>query len=114
MPIGTGELRRTHSRVVWMFRPVERSMTVSAPQRVAQVIFSTSSSIEEVTAELPILALTFTRNRLPMIIGSISGWLTLAGSTARPAAISSRTVRGSRFSRMATYSISGVTSPRRA
>ena len=25
-----------HSRVVWMFLPVERSMTVSAPQRVAQ------------------------------------------------------------------------------
>src|ERR1700754_3974337 len=65
-----------------MLRPVERSMTVSAPQRVAQVIFSTSSSMEEVTAELPILALTFTRNRLPMIIGSISGWLTLAGGAA--------------------------------
>ena len=29
-----------------------------------------------------------------MIIGSISGWLTLAGSTARPAAISSRTSSG--------------------
>ena len=47
VPIGTGELRRIHSRVSWMFRPVERSMTVSAPHRVAQVIFSTSSSIEE-------------------------------------------------------------------
>ncbi|CAM5633820.1 hypothetical protein SGLAM104S_04168 [Streptomyces glaucescens] len=65
VPIGTGESRSTHSRVVWMLRPVDRSMTVSAPQRVAQVIFSTSSSIEEVTAELPMLALTFTRNRLP-------------------------------------------------
>ena len=32
-------------------------MTVSAPQRIAHTIFSTSSSIEEVTAELPILAL---------------------------------------------------------
>ncbi len=89
-------------------------MTVSAPQRVAQVIFSTSSSMEDVTAELPMLALTFTRNRLPMIIGSISGWLTFAGRTARPAAISSRTTSGATFSRMATYSISGVTSPRRA
>ena len=59
-------------------------MTVSAPQRVAHTIFSTSSSIEEVTAELPMLALTFTRNVSPMIIGSISGWLTLAGITARP------------------------------
>ena len=73
MPIGTGELRRIHSRVSWMFLPVERSMTVSAPQRVAHVIFSTSSSIEEVTAELPMLALIFTRKFRPMIIGSVSG-----------------------------------------
>ncbi len=112
--MGTGELRSTHSRVVWMLRPVDRSMTVSAPQRVAHVILSTSSSMEEVTAELPMFALTFTRNRLPMIIGSISGWLTLAGSTARPAAISSRTISGETFSRSATNSISGVISPRRA
>ncbi len=89
-------------------------MTVSAPHRVAQVIFSTSSSMEDVTAELPMLALTFTRNRLPMIIGSVSGWLTFAGSTARPAAISSRTTSGETFSRIATNSISGVISPRRA
>lgn len=114
MPIGTGELRRTHSRVVWMLRPVERSMTVSAPHLVAQVILSTSSSMEEVTAEFPMLAFTFTRNRLPMIIGSISGWLTLVSRTARPAAISSRTTSGSTFSLIATYSISGVISPRRA
>src|SRR5919198_1354081 len=33
--MGTGELRRIHSRVSWMFLPVERSMTVSAPQRDA-------------------------------------------------------------------------------
>ena len=46
-PIGTGELRRIHSRVSWMFSPVERSITVSAPQRVDQIIFSTSSSMEE-------------------------------------------------------------------
>ena len=60
-------------------------MTVSAPQRVAHVILSTSSSIEEATAELPMLALIFTRKLRPMIIGSLSGWLTLAGRTARPA-----------------------------
>ena len=30
------------------------------------------------------LALTLTANALPMIIGSISGWLWLAGITARP------------------------------
>src|ERR1022692_4164377 len=43
VPIGTGELRMIHSRVSWMFWPVDRSMTVSPPQRVDQVIFSTSS-----------------------------------------------------------------------
>ena len=102
------------SRVSWMRLPVDRSITVSAPHRVAQVSFSTSSAIEEVTAEVPMLAFTFTRNRLPMIIGSLSGWLTLAGSTARPAAISSRTTRGSTPSRIATNSISGVITPARA
>src|ERR1035437_6090989 len=80
-----------HSRVGWMSGPVERSMTVSAPQRVAQVSFSTSSSMDEDTAELPILALTFTRKLEPMIMGSVSGWLTLAGRMDRPEAISSRT-----------------------
>ena len=69
-------------------------MTVSAPQRVAQVIFSTSSSMEEVTAELPMLALIFTRKLRPMIIGSLSGWLTFAGMMARPRATSSRTNSG--------------------
>ena len=91
MPIGTGELRKIHSRVSWMFLPVERSITVSAPQRVAQVIFSTSSSIVEVTAELPMLALIFTRKLRPMIIGSLSGWLMFDGMIARPRATSSRT-----------------------
>ena len=41
--------------------PVERSMTVSAPHLVAHVIFSTSSSIVDATAELPMLALIFTK-----------------------------------------------------
>ena len=46
----------------------------SFPQRIpAQIIFSTSSSIEEATAELPMLALIFTRKLRPMIIGSLSG-----------------------------------------
>ena len=73
MPIGTGALRMIHSRVRWMLRPVERSITVSAPQRIAHTIFSTSSSIEEVTAELPILALILVAKLRPMIIGSDSG-----------------------------------------
>jgi hypothetical protein len=122
-----------------MFRPVERSITVSAPQRMAQTSLSTSSATEEATAELPMLALIFTRKFRPMIIGSVSGWLTLAGMMARPRATSSRTNSGvtwsgmaapksspsraarasfraarPRFSRTATYSISGVTMPARA
>ena len=66
-------------------------MTVSEPQRVAQIIFSTSSSTDDATAELPMLALIFTRKLRPMIIGSLSGWLILAGMIARPRATSSRT-----------------------
>jgi hypothetical protein len=112
--MGTGELRRIHSRVWWMSLPVDRSITVSAPQSVAQRSFSTSSSIEDETAELPMLALIFTRNRRPMTIGSSSGWFTLAGMIARPRATSLRTSSGSTSSRNAANSISAVTSPRRA
>ena len=86
-------------------------MTVSPPQRVAHVIFSTSSSIDEPTAELPMFALIFTRNRRPMIIGSDSGWLMLAGMMARPRATSLNTSSTGRLSRIAMYSISGVTTP---
>src|ERR687885_1122664 len=89
--MGTGEFRRIHSRVACMFLPVDRSITVSAPHFVAQVIFSTSSSIEEATALLPMLALIFTRKLRPMIIGSLSGWLMFAGRIARPRATSWRT-----------------------
>ncbi|MNQ64381.1 hypothetical protein D3C85_788000 [compost metagenome] len=122
-----------------MCLPVDRSITVSEPQRMPQVSLATSSSIEEPSAELPMLPLIFTRKLRPMIIGSSSTWLMLAGMMARPRAISSRTNSGvisfgmdapklcpgccslSRpaarasasfmFSRMATYSISGVMMP---
>src|SRR6266704_7198216 len=77
-----------------MFLPVERSITVSAPHFVAQRIFSTSSSIDDATALLPILALIFTRKLRPMIIGSLSGWLMFAGIMARPRATSERTNSG--------------------
>ena len=60
-------------------------MIVSAPQRVAHTILSTSSAIEDVTAELPMLALTFTANALPMIIGSALG-VVVVGRDHRPAA----------------------------
>ncbi len=92
--MGTGELRKIHSRVAWMFFPVDKSMTVSAPHLVAQRIFSTSSSMLDATAELPMLALILTRKLRPMIIGSFSGWLMLTGMMARPAATSSRTNSG--------------------
>lgn len=70
--------------------------------------------MELVTAELPMFALIFTRNALPMIIGSDSGWLTLVGMIARPAATSQRTSSTSHCSRKATKRTSGVTIPRRA
>src|SRR6516162_1013532 len=94
VPMGTGELRRIHSRVAWMFLPVDKSMTVSAPHFVAQRIFSTSSSMLDATALLPMLALIFTRKFRPMIIGSSSGWLMFEGMMARPAATSARTNSG--------------------
>src|SRR5467141_1516364 len=77
-----------------MFFPVERSITVSEPHLIDQRIFSTSSSIEDKTAELPMLALIFTRKLRPMIIGSDSGWLMFAGMIARPRATSARTNSG--------------------
>src|ERR1039457_1837548 len=92
--MGTGELRRIHSRVAWMFFPVERSITVSAPHFAAHRIFSTSSSMLEATALLPMLALILTRKLRPMIIGSLSGWLILDGMMARPRATSERTNSG--------------------
>src|SRR5690606_178926 len=94
VPIGTGELRRIHSRVAWMFFPVERSITVSAPQSVDQRIFSTSSSIDDAIAELPMFAFILTRKLRPMAIGSLSGWLMFDGIIARPRATSSRTNSG--------------------
>ena len=97
-----------------MSSPVERSITVSAPQSVDHWSFSTSSSIDDRTAELPMLALIFTRKLRPIIIGSSSRWRILAGMIARPRATSSRTNSAGSPSRAATNSISGVISPRRA
>jgi len=67
----TGELRRS-IRGVWMFRPVERSMTVSAPQRIAHTSLSTSRG-RRGHRELPMLALIFTRSCDRMIIARIPG-----------------------------------------
>src|SRR3546814_4789277 len=65
-------------------RPVDRSMTVSAPQRIDQTILSTSAATSLATALLPILALILTRKLRPIAIGSLSGWLMLLGMIARP------------------------------
>src|ERR671921_1889519 len=92
--MGTGAFRRIQERMLWMFRPVERSMTVSAPQRIAHTILSTSSAAVETTAELPMLALILTRKLRPMAIGSTSGWLMVAGTIARRRALSCRTDSG--------------------
>src|SRR6266581_7381003 len=94
VPMGTGALRMIHSRVSWMFLPVDRSITVSAPHLVAHRIFSTSSSMLDATALLPMFALIFTRKLRPIIIGSLSGWLMFAGMMARPRATSDRTNSG--------------------
>src|SRR3546814_18208906 len=77
-----------NSRVSWMLRPVERSITVSAPQRIDQTILSTSAATSDATALLPLLALILTRKLRPIAIGSASGWLPLPGMIARPRAIS--------------------------
>ncbi|EUA87749.1 hypothetical protein I551_5812 [Mycobacterium ulcerans str. Harvey] len=81
---------------------------------MAHTILSTSSAIEDVTAELPMFALTFTAKALPITIGSLSGWLWLAGITARPRATSSRTSSADMPSRAAMKAISAVISPARA
>ena len=51
VPIGTCDERMIASRVASRSPPVERSMTVSAPQRCAQCSFSTSSSVPDETGD---------------------------------------------------------------
>src|SRR4030095_2905786 len=64
------------------------------PLSGAELSLWPSWAAEEVTAEVPMLALTLVRNRLPMTMGSVSGWLTLAGRMARPPAPSPPTTSG--------------------
>ena len=60
------------------------------------------------------LALIFTRKFVPMIIGSSSRWLRLAGMIARPRATSSRTSSGVTPSRMRAeaHLLGDLTAPR--
>src|ERR1043166_6442100 len=97
-----------------MSLPVERSITVSAPQRGAQRSFSTSSSIELLTAELPMLALILTAKPRPMAIGSSSGGLMLGGVIRGGGGHPPPPDLAGRRSLSATNAISGVISPRRA
>ena len=89
-------------------------MTVSAPHSVAHRSLSTSWTIDDETAELPMLALIFTRKLRPMIIGSSFGMIDVGRNDGAPA----RDFRADELtgnpSRSATNSISGVISPRRA
>ena len=71
-----------------MLLPVDKSINVSPPHLQLHTALSTSSSMLDVVAELPMFVLIFTKKLRPIIIGSLSGWLMLAGSTARPSAIS--------------------------
>ena len=123
VPIGTGlALRMARRNPGRSAMPVERSITVSAPNRSARRSFPISASKPEESADVPMLALTLTENRLPITMGSASGWLTLHGMTARPAATSSHTSSGGKAirlrpraypkdSRIAAYSMWAVTSP---
>ncbi len=116
VPIGTGEASMMARRMASMSRPVERSMTVSAPKWTAVCSFSSSPGASLVTAELPMLALILVFEAMPMHIGSsrLVRCTLLAGMTIRPRATSSRISSTGRFSRFATYSISGVIWPPRA
>src|SRR4030095_9542762 len=92
--MGTGELRRIHSRVACMFLPVERSITVSAPHFVAQRIFSTSSSMEDDTALLQMLALILTRKLRPVSIGVGDGAVCVRRRSGHQSRTAGRGFRG--------------------
>ena len=72
---------------------MERSITVSAPQRSAHRSFSTSSSVPELSGDAPMFAFTLVRLARPIAIGSrrCPRWFLFAGMIIRPAATSSRT-----------------------
>src|SRR2546428_721091 len=109
VPIGTGEDATIASLISSIPPPVERSITVSEPKWTAWWSFSSSWSTLEWMDELPMFALILQRALMPMPIGSRLAWLTLAGVTMRPRAISDRIASRSGFSGSATPLISAVT-----
>jgi hypothetical protein len=70
VPMGTVEAFTIASRQASRSPPVERSITVSAPQRTDHLIFSTSSCVPLETGLAPRLALTLVLLARPMAIGS--------------------------------------------
>ena len=116
VPIGTGDAAMMASRVSSSAVPVERSITVSAPYFTANCSFSSSPSMSDVTAELPMFALILTLLTLPTAIGlsEPARWNMLAGMTSRPRATSLRTSSGLNCSRSATNLMASVMTPSRA
>ena len=86
MPIGTVLWRTIASRQASRSPPVDRSMTVSAPQRSAQCSFSTSSSVLDETGEAPMLALilVFAARPMPSDPGGSRGAPCWPGSPCGP------------------------------
>ena len=112
VPIGTGELRRIHSRVVWMSGPGREvhdrvRPPPGGPGQLLDLFLDRRGDrgVADVGVDLD-------EKPRPMAMGSDSGWLTLAGMMARPDATSWRTTSGSICSRRATNCISSVISPR--
>ena len=112
-------------------------MTVSAPQRIAHTILSTSAATSDGDGAVADIGVDLDGSRRPIAIGSDSGWLMLLGMIARPSSNLVADELGGdevgdggaevlavprlregiarpRFSRAATSSISGVMMPRRA
>ena len=70
VPMGTGEAPMMALRMAGMSPPVERSITVSAPYFTEYCSFSSSPSILDSTAELPIFELILQVEATPMHMGS--------------------------------------------
>ena len=102
------------ARMPSMSPPVDKSMTVSAPNLMQTSSLRSSPSTWLVTALLPMFAFTLQARAMPMPIGSRFVWFTFAGMTRRPRATSLRTTSAATRSRWATCAISSVTSPLRA
>ena len=92
--MGTGLERMMFSRISEICSPTDKSITVSAPLLMASVNFTISSFFASAltASEVPILALIFVLNCLPMTIGRASGCKKFNGKTARREAISFFTV----------------------